>query len=282
MKYEITARGAEIILEDAFDLKNTFDCGQCFRWTENADGSYTGIVRGRQASVISENDKIIIEGADSSDMENIWKVYFDLDNDYNAVRKELAELCPEVCCAVESIDGIRILAQEPWEALCSFIISQNNNIPRIRGIIHRLCEGFGEKCGSGYSFPPPEALADLEPEDLSGLRAGFRARYIIDAARKVSGGEVNLEKMYSAPMDECRKELMTITGVGAKVAECTLLYGLHRLEAFPIDVWMKKALATLFSGVSADSLGRYAGIAQQYIFHYSRLNPKLVEVNMKE
>lgn len=277
MEYKITERGAEIILSDAFDLKNTFDCGQCFRWTENDDGSYSGIVRGKQARVSAEDDRIIIEGSSEDDFLNIWKNYFDLDNDYNEIRREISELCPSVVCAVDSIDGIRILSQEPWEALCSFIISQNNNIPRIKGIVTRLCEGFGEKCGEGYSFPTAERIAELEPGDLAPLRAGFRARYISDAARKVSSGEVDLDKMYTAPIEQCRAELMKITGVGVKVAECTLLYGLHRLDAFPIDVWMKKALATLFSGVSVTELGRYAGIAQQYIFHYSRLNPELVK-----
>ncbi len=270
MKYKITERGAEFTLSDGFDLKNTFECGQCFRWSENEDGSYSGIVRGKKARVYKDSDNVIIEGSDEKDFENIWRKYFDTDCDYHAIREEIKQLCPQVSCAVESTDGIRILSQEPWEALCSFIISQNNNIPRIRGIVKRLCENFGENIGGEYSFPSAEALSDLQPEDLSVLRAGFRARYIIDAAKKVSSGEVNLVKMYEAPIGECRKELMTITGVGVKVAECTLLYGLHRMEAFPIDVWMKKALAADFSGVTPEVLGKTAGIAQQYIFHYMR------------
>lgn len=276
MEYKITQRGTEIKLTDSFDLKNTFDCGQCFRWNENSDGSYTGIVGDRQCHIYKDNNIVIIENCTESDFLNIWKDYLDLDNDYNKIRNEITELCPKLLYAVESIDGIRILNQNPWEALCSFIISQNNNIPRIKGIVSRLCENFGEKCGNGYTFPSADTIARLTVDDLAPLRSGFRARYIIDAAQKVSGGQVNLEKMGTAPLDECRKELMQITGVGAKVAECTLLYGLHRLEAFPIDVWMKKALATLFSEVSIKKLGRYAGIAQQYIFHYSRLNPELV------
>lgn len=158
--------------------------------------------------------------------------------------------------------------------MCSFIISQNNNIPRIKGIVSRLCENFGDKIEGGYSFPSAEKIANLEEKDLAPLRSGFRARYIIDAAKKVNSGEVELSHMKTSLIEECRKELMKITGVGAKVAECTLLYGLYRLEAFPVDVWMKKALETLFSGVSIEDLGDYAGIAQQYIFHYSRLNPE--------
>ena len=271
MEYKITQRGAEITLSDGFDLKNTFECGQCFRWNENADGSYTGIVKGKKARVYKDGEVVVIEGSDENDFETLWRKYFDIDNDYNAIKKEMMRLCPQVSCAVESTDGIRILSQDPWEALCSFIISQNNNIPRIRGIVTRLCENFGENCDGEYSFPSAETLAVLQPEDLSELRAGFRTRYIIDAAGKVSRGEVCLKKMYEAPIDECRKELMTITGVGVKVAECTLLYGLNRMEAFPIDVWMKKALASDFSGVTPEALGKTAGIAQQYIFHYMRV-----------
>lgn len=270
MEYKITDRGVEIKLNDAFDLRNTFDCGQCFRWTENADGSYSGIVRGKYVRVISDKGVIVLENSNEEDFLNIWKKYFDLENDYNEIRKEICVLCPKLSCAVDSMDGIRILSQEPWEALCSFIISQNNNIPRIKGIVSRLCEEFGEKSEYGYSFPTAEKIAQCTENDLAPLRAGFRAAYILDAAKKVARGEVVLEDMYILPIDECRTQLMKIKGVGPKVAECTLLYGLHRLDAFPIDVWMKKALSEFFSGVSADAIGRYAGVAQQYIFHYSR------------
>ncbi len=271
MEYKITDRGIEIKLSDRFDLKNTFDCGQCFRWTENPDGSYSGIVRGKYARVVSDGGVIIIEGSSEDDFLNIWKGYFDLENDYNEIRREISELCPKLVCALDSMDGIRILSQEPWEALCSFIISQNNNIPRIKGIVTRLCENFGERGEYGYSFPTADRIAQCTEEELSPLRSGFRAAYIADAARRVSCGEVVLENMYTLPIDECRAQLMKIKGVGPKVAECTLLYGLHRLDAFPIDVWMKRALSTLFSGISVSDLGRYAGVAQQYIFHYSRL-----------
>ncbi len=271
MEVNFTNEGAVIFTDDCFDLKNTFDCGQCFRWDMDADGSYRGTVRGRRAHILSRNGCAVIEGCGEEEFNTVWKDYLDLDSDYNSIRMEITELCPQLACAVESIDGIRILRQEPWEALCSFIISQNNNIPRIKGIVSRLCEGFGDNIDGVFSFPPPDRIARLNEEDLAPLRSGFRARYIIDAARKVFSGEVDLDGMREAPLNECRKELMSIVGVGAKVAECTLLYGLHRLEAFPIDVWMKKALSTTFSGITVDSLGRYAGIAQQYIFHYSRL-----------
>lgn len=277
MNYEITNRGIEIKIGSCFDLKNTFDCGQCFRWNENPDGSFTGIVKDKSVRIYRDSDKIIIENSTEDDFKNLWENYLDLTVCYDDIRNEIISLDSRLKCTVESIDGIRILNQEPWEALCSFIISQNNNIPRIKLIVSRLCENFGDKIDGGYTFPSADKIAALSVDDLAPLRSGFRAKYIIDAAQKVSLDEVKLEKMRTAPIDECRKELMTIKGVGPKVAECTLLYGLHRLEAFPIDVWMKKALSTLFNGISPENLGQYAGIAQQYIFHYSRLNPHLVE-----
>ena len=277
MEYIKTNRGIEIRIGKCFDLKNTFECGQCFRWNENTDGSYSGIVGNQYTTVFRDGEFIVIANADETDYQNIWEKYFDLNVCYDDIKRELISLDSRLKCAADSIDGIRILNQDPWETLCSFIISHNNNIPRIKGIVERLCENFGDKIENGYTFPSAEKITALDIDDLAPLRAGFRARYIIDAARKVSSGEVNLESMREKPIEDCRKELMKITGVGEKVAECTLLYGLHRLEAFPIDVWIKKALSTLFSGVSPENLGQYAGIAQQYIFHYSRMNPDLVK-----
>lgn len=163
------------------------------------------------------------------------------------------------------------MRQEPWEALCSFIISQNNNIKRIKGIVERLCQSFGEPIADGvYNFPSYEVLARLSETDLAPLRCGFRARYIIDASRKVSSGEVNLERLKTCPIDEARQELIKITGVGAKVAECALLYGCGRIEGFPMDVWMKRAMTALFPDGLPECALPYAGIAQQYIFHYVR------------
>ncbi len=278
MNYQFTNLGAELQVGTALDLKNTFDCGQCFRWDEQSDGSFVGIV-GHHQNRIYRKDKetVIIEGCSAEEFETLWKDYLDWDTDYNAIRQKMRTLSDAMNQAVNSMDGIRILRQDPWEALCSFIISQNNNIPRIKGIVSRLCKTYGEPCGTGYTFPTAETLAQCSVDDLAPLRAGFRARYIIDAAQKVSGGQVQLSQMHTAPLDDCRKELMNITGVGVKVAECTLLYGLHRLEAFPIDIWMKKALSTLFKELNINELDDYAGIAQQYIFHYSRLHPELVE-----
>ena len=139
-----------------------------------------------------------------------------------------------------------------------------------------MCENFGTPLGDGeFAFPTAETLAKLSPDDLAPLRAGFRNRYIIDAAQKVANGEVNLESCFTLDYEDARAELMKITGVGKKVADCTLLFGMHRIEAFPIDVWMKRAMEKLFPNMNGDDFGQYAGIAQQYIFHYSRMHPEL-------
>lgn len=257
-----------------FSLKETLDCGQCFRWKEQPDGGFCGVVRGRAATVHMNGDSLVIDGALESDRA-LWADYFDLGLDYAAVRAHLAALHPVMEEAARFAPGIRILRQEPFEALISFIISQNNNIKRITGVIDRLCAFFGEPIGDGAcAFPTAERLAALTPEDLSPIRAGFRHRYIIDAARKVAGGTVDLEQLRTIPYDEARAALMQIVGVGQKVADCVLLYGLHRLEGFPLDVWMKRAMASLFDGMDPSAFGAYAGIAQQYIFHYARNHPE--------
>ena len=256
------------------DLLQTLDCGQSFRWEESENG-ITGIAFGRRVTLKLDGESLYFYGATAEDVEKIWKPYLDLELDYGKIRREIAEIHPVLKEASAYAPGIRILRQEPWEALCTFIISQNNNIGRIKGIVARLCESFGEDIGGGYAFPTAEVLSKLEPEELAPLRAGFRDKYILDAARKVASGEVDLEICRTLPYDGARAELMKIKGVGVKVADCTLLFGMHRIEAFPVDVWMKRALEKLFPGMTAADFGEYAGIAQQYIFHYSRMHPEL-------
>ena len=259
------------------DLAQTLDCGQSFRWVEREDGGFDGVAFGRSVTVRLDGTDLYIENADESDRE-LWHSYFDLGLDYGKIRGEISAIHPILADAAKYAPGIRILRQEPYEALCTFIISQNNNIKRIKGIVQRLCEQFGDRLPDGtYAFPDAEKMASLTADDLAPLRAGFRNRYLVDAARKVADGDVDLEKCRSCDYEEARRELMQITGVGVKVADCALLFGLHRIEAFPLDVWMKRAMATLFPGMTPGDFGQYAGIAQQYIFHYSRMNPKLFE-----
>lgn len=268
----------KIKITDVFDLdlEQTLDCGQSFRWKKQSDGSFKGVAYGKCVTVSLDGTNLYIENADKQDFENIWYDYFDLSLDYGKIREQIAGLHPVLKEASQYAPGIRILKQEPYETLCTFIISQNNNIKRIKGIVQRLCEGFGEPIDNGeFAFPTAEKMSTLSPEDLSMLRAGFRNRYLVDAAQKVASGEVNLEMCKTADYDLARRELMKITGVGTKVADCTLLFGMHRTDAFPIDIWMRRAMEKLFPDMTGADFGEYAGIAQQYIFHYSRMHPEL-------
>lgn len=260
-----------------FDLALTLDCGQAFRWTATEDGAFEGVAMGKYLKIKQDKENIIFYNTTEEDYNNIWKKYFDFERDYAEILKR-ARKTELLNTITKDCGGIRLLKQDPWEALCSFIISQNNNIPRIKGIIKRLCENFGEKIAGGYTFPSAERLADLTVEDLAPLRSGFRAKYILSAAQKCSS-EIDLNELHTLTICEARNILMTITGVGPKVADCTLLFGLGFHNAFPMDVWMKRAMAVLFDNKLPDGLEDCAGIIQQYIFHYARTEKITFEDN---
>ena len=271
MEYKILNN--DIILTNVknFDLNETFNCGQCFRWNEKSENDFIGVAKDKVLEIIKNENNIILKDVSEKEFKEIWFNYFDLGLDYDIPKKQLSKLHPILKKASEFAPGIRILQQEPWEALCSFIISQNNNIPRIKGIVERLCANFGKRIKANYfTFPKAEVIANLTEDDLLCIRSGFRAKYILDAARKVSSNEINLSGIKEMPISEARAELMKIKGVGPKVADCALLYGLHMLEAFPIDTWMSKAMKEFFPDLTREDFGEYAGIAQQYVFHYIR------------
>lgn len=265
-------KSGKLVINDVLplDIALTLDCGQSFRWYKKEENLWHGVVLGKSVDVSLQNGSLVICGDVDEGDEKLWRDYFDIDTDYSAV-------CEKLCSdkwlkkAITAYPGIRILKQEPWEALCSFIISQNNNIPRIKGIIERLCCQFGSQISdTDYSFPSAERIAAESVESLAPLRAGFRAKYIIDAARKVSEGEINLEAVAKMPMDDARAELQKISGVGPKVAECALLYGFGRKEAFPVDVWVRRIMAELYPEGLPECTGGVEGIAQQYLFHWRR------------
>lgn len=275
MKTEILKNGIAFVGVKDLDLKETLDCGQAFRWKENNDGSFFGVVKKQAVNVYLENDTLTILGAEKNDTD-MWYDYFDFSLDYGKVREKLSKTHKVMRDATKYAPGIRILKQEPFEALISFIISQNNNIQRIKKIVKSLCENFGEPIDkNAFAFPTAEKLSTLCKEDLGILKAGFRDRYILDATNKVNNGEIVFDDIRNQIYEDAQKSLMKITGVGKKVADCTLLYGMHRLESFPLDVWMKRAMNVLFDGASPEIFGEYAGIAQQYIFHYSRMHKEL-------
>ncbi|MBR3594266.1 MAG: DNA-3-methyladenine glycosylase 2 family protein [Clostridia bacterium] len=269
MEFRNDEKNFYIVGAECFSLAETLDCGQAFRWSEK-DGVWQAVVGNKLRRISQEGDTITIFDCDKEEFETFYTPYFDLDRDYGEIVKAVSQ--NEVFMkAVAVAGGIRILRQDPWETLCSFIISQNNNIPRIKGIIDRLCENFGNKTCGGYTFPSAEKIAALSLEDLSPLRSGFRAKYILDAARKFASGEVSSDRINALSTDEARAELMKIYGVGEKVADCTLLFGFGRIDAFPKDVWIKRAMAVLFDGVLPECAVPFAGIAQQYLFHYARM-----------
>ncbi|MCI6007704.1 MAG: DNA-3-methyladenine glycosylase 2 family protein [Ruminococcus sp.] len=262
----------------SFNLEQIFECGQCFRWNKTDCNTYGGVAFGKALTISQKDTTVTLQGCNKNDFENVWYSYFDLGVDYDGIKSSLASLHPVLKEAQQYAPGIRILSQEPWEALCSFIISQNNNIPRIKGIIDRLCRQYGEPIGDNlYAFPTAERLSCCTVDDFAPLRSGFRAKYIVDAATKVATDEINLHEIKKMPVEQARKELMKIKGVGPKVADCTMLYGMGKKECFPMDVWMKRAMEVLFPNLTPEDFGTNAGIAQQYIFHYSRMNPQLFE-----
>lgn len=270
-----TETGIKVLNIYDLDLDQTLDCGQSFRWVKTENG-YKGVAFEKVVTINLIDNTLYIHNTNSDDFNNIWKKYLDLELDYGKIREDIGKIHPVLKEASEYAPGIRILQQDSWEALCTFIISQNNNIKRIKGIVEKLCILFGKEIEKGYySFPSPQVLSKLNPEDLDPIKAGFRNKYIIDAAKKVASKEVDLKKCREMDYEEARLYLQKIKGVGVKVADCTLLFGFHRVEAFPVDVWMKKAMEKLFKDMTPQDFGKYAGIAQQYIFHYSRMHPEL-------
>ncbi len=259
---------------DELDIVKTFECGQCFRWNADEKGIYRGVASGFFAEVeVIDNSVYITSDAE----ESFWREYFDMATDYNEISAAFTGEYLEACR--EYGRGIRILRQEAWEALCSFIISQCNNISRIKGIVERLCALYGDEIKIGdnvyYTFPSAERIAQLSADDLAPLRSGYRAEYIIIAAKAVADGSLDLEKLKEIDYKDAIKELRKLRGIGEKVANCVVLFGLWHMEAFPVDVWMKRALKENFAADFApETLGSYAGLAQQYIFYYARSNGK--------
>lgn len=256
-----------------FCLDDILDCGQCFRWEKLTPGHWRGIVRGLCRTVRQEDSELVFENTSLAEFDSVWYDYFDFGRDYSEVKQILSQ-DSTMLRAIEFTPGMRVLRQEPWEALCSFILSQNNNIKRIRGLVSRLCEGFGEKVEGGYAFPAAEKLAGLEAEDLAPVRSGFRAGYVIAAAKAVENG-LDLESLREIPLSEARLNLMRIRGVGPKVAACALLYGLGRADSVPVDVWIDRALSEYYPNGIPDGIADVAGLGQQYLFHFMR-NNKLI------
>ncbi len=267
---EIKKENNNLIIKNikCLNIALSLDCGQAFRWRVENDNIWCGVVKNKYLKIKQNENNIIFYDTTEDDFNLIWKEYFDLERDYASILSSYDD--ESLITACKEYNGIRILKQDEWEAICSFIISANNNIPRIKGIIERFCENFGEKVETSYSFPSPEKIAELKVEDLEIIRAGFRAKYILDAAKKISTKEVDIEKVKNMNFEDAKQELLKIKGVGEKVAQCALLYGFGRLEAFPQDVWVKRIVSELYPDGLPECIKGTEGIAQQYLFHWRR------------
>ena len=266
----IEARKNGIVLKDVacLSLPLTLDCGEAFRWEEQTDGSWSGVAYGKYLNIKEENGIFILKDTSLADFQAVWRRYFDLDRDYAAICEKLKEdeLVRET---IDEYYGIRILNQEPWEALVSFVISQQNNIKRIKGIIKRLCDTYGREIRPGWhAFPGSETLSALSAEALAGMGLGYRAKYVKKLADDVESGKIDLAKIKAMDLDDAKKALLSIYGVGEKVANCALLFGFQFIRCFPVDVWMKRVMQHYPNGLPECFKG-YEGIAQQYLFHWA-------------
>ena len=261
-----------------FDIKQIAESGQCFRMNPIGPNRYSLVAFDRYIELEQLEDDLIEITCSENDYNKIWKDYFDLDYDYGYIVDNLIKGPDEFLNkAAEYGRGIRILRQDPFEMLISFIISQNKNIPSIKTCIERISQVYGKRCIDGttgsiyYTFPSAKVLAEAKKEDLRALKLGYRDEYIIGAAKAVISGELNLEDLKVFIHEEAVKSLKTVKCIGDKVANCISLFGLHHIEAFPVDVWMKRVLSEIYDNkFDPNSYQGYAGIVQQYMFYYIR------------
>ena len=282
----------EYILKNAnsFELKDICECGQCFRWNEEDDGSYTGIFKENVLNVKKVGKDIYFKGICNGKIKQIVEDYFDLNRDYEKIKQTLSRIDKNMETSVKYGSGIRILNQDLWETIISFIISANNNIPRIKGIIERISKQYGNKIvwqgKDYYTFPTPKQLEKVTVEDYRKLGLGFRDIRLFETTKMVLNKQINLEKLHKEPNTILvREELLKLSGVGPKVADCILLFSdLKRFDVFPIDVWVRRVMNDLYinepdetkvskkkiENLAKEKFGDLEGLAQQYLFYWRR------------
>lgn len=283
----------KVILEGvkSFNIKQILECGQCFRWEKKAELDYIVIAYGRVIEVVQEDDKVTILNSNEEDFKNIWFEYFDLERDYSKIKEELSK--DEIL--KKSVDygyGIRILNQEPFELIISFIVSARNSIPSIKKTIKKISERWGTeieyKGEKFYTFPTPEMLKDATEDEIRETGASFRSKYIVDTVANINNdldnleGVYNIERITSLTDDECHTALQEFKGVGAKVADCIMLFSMSKYSAFPVDVWVKRAMMHFYNAeegslnkiriFARNEFKDLSGFAQQYLFYYAREN----------
>ena len=274
----------------SFNSKHIFECGQCFRWDEESDGSYTGIVGKNVINVNQVENRVIFSSYGVDNLEKIVINYFDLTRNYEEIKDKLSKIDEHLARSIEYGSGIRILNQDLWETIISFIISANNNIPRIKGIINRISKNYGEKIEWNgkeyYTFPTVEELSKASVEELRAWGLGFRDVRVYETTRKILEKQVDLEELHKEKdTQKVRDILLTLDGVGPKVADCILLFStLKRFDVFPIDVWVRRVMNELYiknedetkvskkeiEKLAKEKYGNLEGIAQQYLFFWKR------------
>ena len=281
----------KIIINDikSFELRDIFDCGQCFRWNEQDDGSYTGIIKNGVLNVKKEKSNVIFSGLLNENIEKVCNEYFDLNTDYELIKEKLSTVDENLKKSIEYGEGIRILNQDLWECIISFIISANNNIPRIKKIIDRISENYGEEIiwneKKYYTFPTEKELSKASIEDLRKLGLGFRDKRVYTTTKMILNKEVDLDEIIKLDnSNEIREKLLSLDGVGEKVADCIMLFSLKRFDVFPVDVWVRRVMNELYikneneekvnktevRKIAEEKFGSLAGIAQQYLFYYRK------------
>ena len=282
---KIYEKNSSVFLEDAenFNIEQIFTCGQCFRFHKTDDNRFEGVAFGRYLSVSQIENLVVIHNCTIDEFKSVWNDFFDIDTDYGSLSNSLSvdDIMIE---AVKYGNGIRILKQDLFECIISFIISQNNSIPNIQRVVERICENYGDCIGTvygrkQYSFPSPQQLARASVDDLTKLKCGYRAAYIFEFVNKVIKNEFNIQSVFDMSTSDARRCLMSCKGIGGKVADCILLFCYHKFDVFPTDVWVKKAMKDLYNtevkdidAFSNDYFGKNRGLAQQYLFYYKRSN----------
>ena len=274
----------------SFNLTHIFECGQCFRWNKNEDGSYTGVVGENVINIKMIDNNVYVKSFGKDNLKELVHSYFDMDRDYEKIKKSLRKIDEHMKESISYGDGIRLLNQDLWETIISFIISANNNIPRIKGIIERISKRYGNKIiwdgAQYYSFPTPKQLGKASVEELRNLGLGFRDVRVYETTQMVVNGEVDFDKLHNEKDTQVvRDELLKLPGVGPKVADCILLFStLKRLDVFPIDVWVRRVMNELYIhnedenkvdkklvlSLANDKFADLQGIAQQYLFFWKR------------
>ena len=275
--------------QDSFDLTHIFECGQCFRWNKINQNAYVGIVSDRVIKVVKEKDDIIFKSSLEDGLKDFIEDYFDLKNNYNKIKKDLAQIDIYLKNSTEFGSGIRILHQDLWECIISFIISANNNIPRIKKIIERLSKEYGNKIifegEEYYTFPTPEQLSKATISDLRKLGLGFRDKRVYKTTQMILQKEIDIDKLKEIEdSNYIREKLLKLDGVGEKVADCIMLFSLKRFDVFPIDVWVRRVMNDLYihneneekvskkelQNLARDKFLGMPGLAQQYLFYWRR------------